>query len=237
MKNIPNIQKERRQQLPMSKRKASFTSNSANKRPRLTPAQKKEVDLQVSRILNKKTDFKITTVRDVAPTGVPNTGYMLDLIVNLTRGDSGNQFEGMRVFPKSFQMRYQVEAADEDNYIRCIVFQWFDSSVPGATSILDGSFVGSTLAPLAVRSWTNKPLYKILHDEIFQLQNNAQKTAGLGPLHVNHVHISGKRMRPIEFTTSGDDPIKGGLYCLFISDSAAITHPELRFGSELVFSD
>lgn len=218
------------------KRSATY-NNSSNKRPKLTPAQKKEVDLQVQRSLNKKTDYKITTIRDVAAVGVPNTGYMIDLLVNLTRGDQGNQFEGMRIFPKSFQMRYQVEATDEDNYIRVIVFQWFDSSVPSATTILDGSFIGTLLAPLAVRSWTNKPLFKILHDDIFQLQNNPQKTAGNGPLVAKHVYISGKRMRQIEFSTAGVTPTKGALYALFVSDSAAITHPELRTGAELIFSD
>lgn len=214
------------------------TNPSVLKRPRLTATQTAAVKQEVTRQLARKADYKQCNGRDLAAVGVPATGYMLDLYANMVRGDlAANNFEGSIMYPKSIKMRAQWEATDGTNMIRIIIGQWFGVGIPAATDILSLPSVTSAQAPLCFRNWSRKHQYKILHDELIQLQNTATFVGGLGPTTCKEIFVPGKSLRPTEWTATTDDTQKGHLFMLTVSDSAALDHPTQEAVWEIIFTD
>lgn len=214
------------------------TNPTVYKRPRLTPTQTAAVKQEVTRQLARKADYKQCYGRDLAAVGVPATGYIINLYANMTRGDLAvNNFEGQLTTPRSIKIRAQWEATDQSNMIRVIVGQWFGVGIPAATDILSLPLVTSAQAPLCHRNWSRKHQFKLLHDEVFQLQNTATFVGGLGPTVCKEIFVPGKSLRPTEWSSTTDDTQKGCLFMLTVSDSAALDHPTQDTVWEIVFTD
>lgn len=220
------------------KRRAALDDNRPTKKAKLTPANQLAVTQEVKRQLARKADYKQWNGRDLAATGIINTGYVLDLQASLARGDDGkNNFEGDKIFPKNLKMRVQWIAQDTTNLMRCLIVQWFGPGVPATTDILDTSAVAASQQALCYRQWSRRSQYKILYDRMFQLQNNPNLTAGLGPVHTEEIFIPGYKIRPVEFSSTSLTLQKGGLFMLTFSDSLAVTHPDQNAVWEIVFTD
>jgi len=221
------------QKYSQMKRKGSMLMAPA-KKPALSMAQSQEVQRQVALQLARKADYKMCRF-DIATT-VSATGTVFDLLTNLIRGDDAlNNFSGQHIQPKNIKIRGQVAAVDQTNAMRVILFQWFDDTPPLPTSILDGALLGTAQGPRATRNWSNRPLYKILRDETYQLQNFVGTTGGLG--FVASFDLFSKNMRKVFFAATTAVPQKGGLYCLCVSDSLLVPHPGFSITSELIFTD
>lgn len=222
------------------KRNASsniITNPSAAKRPKLSQTQTAAVRQEVTRQLAKKADYKQTAQRDIAATGVPNTGYTIDLLNALSRGDNGvNNFEGTSIDVKSLKIRCHTIAQDGTQCMRIIVYQWFDAGAPSGTDILNSTSMGTVTAPLSPRTWPTTK-FRILHDELFQLQNTATFVGGLGTDHVSEIYIPGRKIQRIDFNAGTAVPQRGALYMLAVSDSGALNHPALYSAWEIVFTD
>lgn len=208
------------------------------KKAKLTPANQLAVTQEVKRQLARKADYKQLNGRDIAATGIINTGYVLDLQAGITRGDNSvNNFEGEKIFPKNIKIRVQWEATDVNNLMRCIVLQWYGVGTPAVTDILNTAGVAATQTVLCYRQWSRRNQYKILYDKMFQLQNNPNLVSALGPVHTEEIFIPGFKLRPVEFSATATDLQKGGLFMLTLSDSLAIAHPAQNAVWEIVFTD
>lgn len=208
------------------------------KKAKLTPANQAAVTQEVKRQLAAQGDFKQLQGRDLAATGIINTGYMLDLGTSFARGDNAiNNFEGEKVFPKSLRIRLQWTANDVHNLMRCIVVQWFGPGTPAVTDILNTAGVAATQQMLCYRQWSRHKQYKILHDSMMQLDNVVGLCGQNGPQNFLDIYISGKRIRPIEFNVNTTDYQKGGLFMLTLSDSLAVPHPDQNAVWEMIFTD
>lgn len=225
----------------MSKRKFIDLTTS-DKRPtkkvKLSPANQLAVTMEVKRQLARKDDYKQWSGRDIAATGIINTGYVVDMSLALARGDlAKNEFEGEKIFPKNLKVRVQWEATDANNLLRFIIVQWFGPGVPATTDILDTSAVAATQQALCFRQWSRRHQYKILYDKLFQLQNTGGLVVGLGPVHAEEIYIPGYKLRPVEFSATTTNLQKGGLFLMTWSDSLAVAHPTQNLVWEIVFTD
>lgn len=211
-------------------------NNRPFKKPRTVSTQT-VVAREVAKQMARKSDYKQTLQRDIAAVGIPNTGYTLDLLNALSRGDNGvNNFEGSSIDVKSLKIRCHTIAQDGTQCMRIIVYQWFDAASPAPGDILSTTSLGTVTAPLSPRAWPTTK-YRILHDELFQLQNTATFVGGNGTDKVSEIFVPGKKIQRIEFNQGTAVPQKGGLYLLAVSDSAALNHPALYSAWEMVFTD
>jgi len=214
-------------------------SNRPFKKPRQVTVQtavRQEVKRQIARTMDVKQCFG----RDTAPVGAAATGYILDLMTPLSRGDGGtNNFEGSKIIPKSLKIRYQVGATDINNLVRVILFQWDKDSVgaaPVPIDILTAAALGTSLAPLSARHWP--PVhYTILYDKLIQMQNNAGFSGGLGTTVAREIFIPGSKLKPIYFDPNSYTQTQGAIYMLYVSDSLAIGHPTVLTGWDMPFTD
>jgi len=221
----------------MKRQTAAPYNNRPFKKPRVASTQA-IVAREVSKQIARKADYKQCYGRDLAAVGVPDTGYVVDLYANMVRGDLAvNNFEGQLTTPRSIKMRVQWEATDGTNMIRCIIGQWFGVGIPAATDILSLPLVSGPQAPLCFRNWSRKHQFKILHDELFQLQNTATFVGGLGPTFCKEFYVPGKSLRPTEWSSSTADTQKGHLFMLTVSDSGALNHPTQEACWEIIFTD
>lgn len=201
-----------------------------------TISQTQAVKREVDRVLAKSKDYKQCWYDST--TTVSYSGTNFPLLSNMSRGDSAqNNFEGAKVMVKNIHIRGQVSAADISNCFRLILFQWDDSTIPVPSDVLYSPIVGTTAAPWAFRSWSAKPLYKILRDETIQLTANANANGGPGPVVSFDMFVKGSKIQPTFFQSTTATVFKGGLYLLAVSDSAAATHPTLVFTCEMIFTD
>jgi len=87
-------------------------NNKPFKAPRTTQAS---VAREVSKQLAKKEDYKQFFQKESAAVGIPSTGYIVDLLNSLTRGDNATQnIEGSVINMKSLKIRWQFGAADSE---------------------------------------------------------------------------------------------------------------------------
>lgn len=211
-------------------------NNRPFKAPRRTNTN--TIAKEVSKQLAKKDDYHQLQGRDIAATGIINTGYMLDLGTTFARGDNAiNDFAGEKVFPKSLKIRLQWAATDTFNLMRVVIFQWFGPLVPAVTDILNTAGVAATQQALCYRQWSRHNQYKILHDSMHQLNNSSGFCGGVGPNLPLEVYVPGSKLQPIEFNVTTTAYQRGGLFMLTLSDSLAVPHPEQNAVWELIYTD
>lgn len=221
------------------KRKASNSGAPMPKRQRVQ-RQDATVTAVVRKELRKKTDWKYTDSA-VAATGVSNGGQIISLCGNLTRGDLGyDQFEGNTIRPQAITLKYYFHTNQIFNTVRLMVFQWFDSSTPAVSGVLQSTGV-SSLVTISPTLTTNKPLMKVLYDCTHAIAPTASDATFTNVAHgitqPVTVYIPGKRLRPVKFNSTTTARQDGDLFILVISDDVAPTHPVINLYSRLTFSD
>lgn len=172
-------------------------------------------------------DYKVTDSSYAV--GIDYTGEIISLIGNLTRGDDyKNNFSGGRITPVGLEARYNVSVADSSNIVRVMIFQWFDKTTPTTATVLET--VGSTYAVHSAKFLTNRDNIKILSDKCYAMDT-------YNTVVVDKVYIKGKKLTNIEFPTGAVTAQKGGLYMLFVSDSAAAANPGIDLYTRITFTD
>lgn len=193
----------------------------------------KTVELAVTRQLRRNTDIKYCDVSATA-SPVPATGTVVSATVNLTRGSAGlNNFEGNMLKPTSFQGKYQIVSSEPNAFLRVMVVQWFDSSIPTPTGILQSVTTGfGSISPVSA---TNKTVMRVLYDQTHTLQN--PDVAPAVALSFGKFFIPASKMRPVRINPTATAIQDGGIYMLFVSDDTASTYPTVAFYSRLSFAD
>lgn len=193
----------------------------------------------VRRELRKKTDWKYTDNSAVV-TNTSSTGAITSLLANLVRGDAGkDNFGGNEIYPQAVTVRYFWTSNQTYNAVRFMIFQWFDSSTPVVSGILESNATTTaTLSPVLI---TNKRYIKVLYDETHVIAPTASgDTTVLGYGATSpaiKVYIPGKRLKPVRYNSSANTLQDGNIYCLAISDDSLASYPAVSWYSRVTFSD
>lgn len=194
----------------------------------------------VRKELRKRTDWKYTD-SGLSTTGVSNGGQITSLLGNLIRGDTGyDNFTGNNIIPQAITLKYYWTTNQAYNVVRLMVFQWFDSSSPLVSGILQSVGIAS-LSPISPTLVTNKPLMKVLYDRTHTLAPTASDatftTVAYGTVDPVTVYIPGKKLRKVKYNASSTAIQDGNIYCLVISDDVLATHPAVTWYARVTFSD
>jgi len=181
----------------------------------------------------KDVEFKVTD--EVGSGGVTTGGTVVNLLGSIARGnDSLNQFVGSSITPRGIQIRLAMQSTDTYNYIRVVVFQWFDATVPVLGGILQAA--PYLIAPVML---TNRENMVILHDRLY-FGNENFSGAGATAMMTSPrktIYIKGKRLAKCIFPNGSLIPQKGGLYMLLLSDSLAPPNPGVDYWARTTFTD
>lgn len=163
--------------------------------------------------------------------GIDITGSVFSLTAGISHGDGAiGQFAGNIVKPVHLKINVEWSTNQQFTTARLIVFQWADSTVPASTGILQ--YTGSVIAPLSPLYWANVPLIHVLYDELTSLFPVA------GSYAATNLVVNVSKMKKIWMNGSGaPSPQKNGLYVIAITDDSVATYPQLKFISELRFTD
>lgn len=202
--------------------------------------RKDRADYAVARVI--KPDYKITDAA-FGPSAVTTAGTVLNLMTSMVAGTGyKNNYIGREIQPVGLDLRISVvgalsnafAAADLNNQTRIMVFQWMDDAVPTVASTLEG---GSVLSPIEINNYNN---IEVLYDEnfaTFMAAFDPVNNYGSSTSHTRRIYIKGKKMRNVEFNSTGGGLSKGGIYAVIVSDSAIAPSPTYAIYSRLTFLD
>lgn len=223
------------------KRRAALASSQAMPAPkRRKTSQLAVTQAIVRKELRKRTDWKYTDA-GLNTTSVSSGGQLTSLLGNLVRGDGGyDNFTGNHITPQAITLKYYWTTNQSYNVVRLMIFQWFDSSTPLVSGILQSTGIAG-LVPISPTLVTNKPLMKILYDRTHIMAPTASDgtftNLGYGTVDPVTVYIPGKRLRPVRYNASTTAIQDGNIFCLVISDDVVPTHPVVSWYSRITFAD
>lgn len=192
----------------------------------------------VKKELRRHTDWKYT---DYVLNGqqIYNSGFIVSVLTNLTRGDNGYQnFQGNIIKPQAITMKYYAHTTEIFNTLRVMLIQWFDSGVPALSGILQTTTSGiGVISPTLV---TNKQYIKVLYDKTHMLAPTAggdTTVIGAGTIEPVTVYIPGKRLKDVRFNSTSNVVQDGDLILLAVSDDALISTVQLHADVRVTFAD
>lgn len=188
----------------------------------------------IARVEAKKVVSKAieTKMHDVNQTTVPidyTIGYVSSMTSALTRGTAENQYLGDKITPVGLSVRMQFTRVDATQMIRCIVIQNRAGGVPLLSTLLQS--VGNITAPLSPYDVDYDNTYRVLYDQVWSM-DSIRGTTMIKKLKLNY-----RRLRPIWFNGADGELERGGIYLMFISDSAVSSHPTVDFRARLYYKD
>lgn len=228
------------------KRKTSNASSGPNKRYKLLdyryarPENKalatQKTEILMARKVNR-VDMKMTL--GLFQSGVDNSGTVVNILSNMSRGTGMvNEFLGSEILPTSVRERMSIAlgpgaggvAADGTNVVRVIIFQWYDSSTPAVSGVLQ------TVNPYSPLRWENKPLINVLSDKLYGVKQQGE-TSITYDLVTDQIYIKSKKIKPVRFHQTNTNAQDGGLYALFISDSSIAPNPYVSSNLSVTYTD
>lgn len=144
--------------------------------------------------------------------------------------ESAEGIQGDNVDQLHLSVKGQLVAADITNEFRLVVFKWkpdTGSAVPGSNSVIRND--GAAL-PHGFPHWERRNEYKILFDRTWQVGTNGSVPS------VRHIQfdIPGKKLGRATFNPSASTG-SGHIYFLWMSDSGAISHPQLFYNLRMFY--
>lgn len=175
----------------------------------------------------------------ISATAATAAGTLNTTLNTIIRGTSDyRERVGDQITPKSLQIRFraysQGAAIDRSNFVRLIVFQWYDTVVtPVVADVLDNttSVLSTENAPNAFYNWNNKLKFRVLYDKTLQVSSEGPSTA-------RHTRMVTKGFRPIRYAGAlATDLTSNGIYILYISDSTTVDHPFVNIHMRMNYVD
>lgn len=192
-----------------------------------------------------RSDPKVTDTNNAG--SITSTGTILNLQANLVTGTGyKDNYIGRKVTPIGLSVRFDLAGAqsnvfagaDLNNFSRLLVFQWMDNTTPTVATVLETIVGGAiVLSPILMANYNN---IQVLVDKTFPTwvtyyDSSSGYSASNGYNEVRYV--KGKKMVPLEFTTSTVVPVKGSIWALLVSDSAIAPSPAYTLYTRLTFLD
>lgn len=194
-------------------------------------AKKKVATKQyVKNMLNKVQEIKYYDEADTI--AISTTGSVV-CVSDMAQGDTDITRDGDKIILKSMQLRGTMAyaAADVNNLIRIIVFQWFPvdtAADPSAAAILQQTGTFGIVSPY---NHDQRNQFHILADRTFLLNSASYPYKGW------------KMNIPFKYVKKQATFLAGGVYganhlhILFISDSSAVSDPSVSFYSRVYYTD
>jgi len=139
---------------------------------------------------------------------------------------------GDRVTLNELHLRVDLIGSDATQFVRVILFQWFDDSVPIVTDILDtGTFL--PMSWLADYNAVQPTKYAIIRDTSTSLSTST------GPACANFQWVIKPNQWPKKQVVYSSASTVGSnkIWLLTISDSLAISHPTVNFAGYVKYTD
>lgn len=210
---------------PMPRRRAPA------KRPRkaLNKGQRKQVAQVAKRVLNNRTETKIYDFPISSAISLSGTIFSM---VNITQGDAGlDNRDGQEILPTALKVHLTACKGDTQNFMRFVLFKWKpDSAVfaPTATDILKDA--GTSNSAISHYNYLTRGQYTILYDKKLYMESNDSTCQWV------NLMIPGKRLGKVRYNV-GSNTGTGHIYALAVSDSGAVSHPQLEAECRLFFKD
>lgn len=171
-----------------------------------------------------------------ATASVSNAGYVFHPLINMAVGTGvQDNFIGNEVLPTSIRLHFSVSmgpvlgAGDGTNVFRVVLFQWDDASAPVVGGVLQ-----APTSPLSMGLWINRENITVLADRLYGLKQYADAATSYDII-TDKIYIKSKKLKPVKF--SGGTLHKGGIYAVFLSDSALPPAPYLTVYSQMTYTD
>lgn len=184
----------------------------------------------VTRIIRNRADKRVATFANLV--GVSSSGQIDNLLTNLARGDQTvNNFSGEFMSWQWVRLRWIASAGtNEIDTCRVILFQWDDSVPPTVGNVLD--LTSGPNPTIANYNFRNRRILRVLYD------SNSTVHDGDWTQEISKkIFVSGSKLTKSWFATSASAAIKGGLYCLRVSDSTVAPNPTIELNFEGCFTD
>lgn len=181
---------------------------------------------QVSRLINRRSERKYHNF--LLSAGRDYSGSVNDLSV-ISQGDGGTSRDGDSLYLLSCRAKITFELGDTTNLCRCIIFQSHQNTTPVPSDIIDGTYVGTTEAPLASYNSTQKRMFSVLYDKTVALHTYKP----IVEYDTGYLKIKRRKVKFNLASTAGQNKI----WLLFITDSGAVAHPTCTILGRTTFSD
>jgi len=208
----------------MQKKQNTKSSNNRGG-PNGKPVTKKQVEQMI------RGEQELKFIDTVNATTISYAGSVIALS-DVGQGTSNITRIGNDITPRKLEWRITFACADAYNVLRFIVFRWnqrFSVDPPDPSDILQ--VVSSSNAVNAPYTFDERAAFKIIHDETVTMVLSTSR---------NTIEVKGdirlKQKNVDNFGTSTTD-VMNGYYCLFISDSSAVSHPGINYYFRLVYAD
>jgi hypothetical protein len=205
----------------------------------MSPAVKMQVDREVRKELDRKTNKRFYDLHSLAGTATTYNGSVYSLTNGIARGDADNNFEGNTIYPKWLQVRWSVKnpnvAATYAGGIRVVIGQQIRAaSAPTAATLFE--YTGAINASLSPKNNSYSTSFRILYDNLTKIDNfeDGKDSNCI----TDTVFIPGTKLKPIEFVAATTVPNVGDLFIAFLGDYAPAASDNVHaFYSRFKFSN
>lgn len=164
----------------------------------------------------------------------------------IPQGDTKQSRSGDKITAKSLLVKYQARIAsgvnnDHYNQIRVIIFKYITNTptaIPSLPDILQYGDTGSSNEARMTSPYKTNSNYRftILHDKVHNLYwGNSSGAAGGAPRLKSQDLRFDLKNASVRYDVSSN--AKTGYMMLMVSDSGAITHPEMCWSARFYFTD
>lgn len=231
----------------MKRGRSSSNLNASQYRPKKKPRLasmpvKQTIDYRI--LSQPRGEYKVTDYKNVQ--AATTTAVILNLTDNLAQGTSyKDNFIGRTLTPVSLDIRLKVigaqsnafAAADLFNCTRVLIFQWLDSAIPSASSVLEEYSAGYSEISAIRRK--NYELISVLSDKTYhtwiQGTTSGGYTASNG--YEKRIYIKQKKLAEMLYDKDTDTWQRGNFFALIVSDSGVTPNPYVTLYSRLTFLD
>lgn len=153
-------------------------------------------------------------------------------------GTSSSNRVGDEITITKLDFKYNIIVADTTNLVRVVIFKWNNDDgqySPIVGSIVASGYTAQGFSALFNYNWDNLKAgdFEILYDKCHQLCTNGEQ----GQVHTVQLWGRGLGSTPKIQLNSGATTGKGRYGLLYISDSAAVSHPSIAYSCRLTFKD
>lgn len=169
----------------------------------------------------KHKDHDADTTASTTPTFVSLTAF--------SAGTSDNQRVGSAVQPIGLDVVLQMLESDNTNVFRVILFQWLGDD--GDNPPTQADLLATTGDVISQRQYHRRKQYRLISDQVYSSSNTGNSNQII--VRKKYKLQNFKQCRYDGTTTDGNNMI----YMMFMSDSAAVTHPTFNYRCRLYYTD
>lgn len=185
----------------------------------------------VRRFVTSHSDHKYFNVSNLLSV---SDQYQVTDITAIAIGTTDTTRIGDDLVLKNIRLRFSVIGADATNQVRVILFQTRDrfTTTPGGGVVLNTAYDVTAYAPLAPYEYDGRGRYKVLFDKTVNTSANGMDARSF----TCNVYQRKLARKHIRFYGSSTVDKEGGIYLMVCSDSAAVSHPTVRFAGQIDFT-